>query len=219
MARRMHGLDRRDRRLHAQGHHRLVALFRGPARHLGRAVLLRARWWCGRFSSISSTSRWSRPCSRRNTPSGCACLRDPPRHSLAAIIGMITETFPDTPKPVLAARSRSRKHDDVSRGTAGWAWLAAHAAPGGPVAAGGNSGAMPALWRARLPAHGHVINLCTDRYRFMTGFAAALQRRPGQPAAVRQRAGRHRRTGRGLPGSLRADRRRPPGAALHGLSG
>ena len=29
----------------------------------------------------------------------------------------------------------------------------------------------------RLPAHGHVINLCTDRYRFMTGLAAALNRR------------------------------------------
>jgi len=28
-------------------------------------------------------------------------LRDPPRHSLSAIIGMITETFPGTPKPVL----------------------------------------------------------------------------------------------------------------------
>ena len=30
---------------------------------------------------------------------------------------------------------------------------------------------------ARLPDHAHVINLCTDRYRFMAGFAAALQRR------------------------------------------
>ena len=30
---------------------------------------------------------------------------------------------------------------------------------------------------ARLPAHNYVVNLCTDRYRFMTGFAAALQRR------------------------------------------
>jgi acyl-coenzyme A synthetase/AMP-(fatty) acid ligase len=29
----------------------------------------------------------------------------------------------------------------------------------------------------RLPAHGHVVNLCTDRYRFMTGLAAALSRR------------------------------------------
>jgi len=28
-------------------------------------------------------------------------LRDPPRHSLSAIIGMITETFPGTPKPAL----------------------------------------------------------------------------------------------------------------------
>ena len=30
---------------------------------------------------------------------------------------------------------------------------------------------------ARLPAQGHIINLCTDRYRFMTGLAAALCRR------------------------------------------
>jgi acyl-coenzyme A synthetase/AMP-(fatty) acid ligase len=30
---------------------------------------------------------------------------------------------------------------------------------------------------ARLPARGHVVNLCTDRYRFMTGLAAALSRR------------------------------------------
>ena len=30
---------------------------------------------------------------------------------------------------------------------------------------------------ARLPGHAYVINLCTDRYRFMVGFAAALQRR------------------------------------------
>lgn len=30
---------------------------------------------------------------------------------------------------------------------------------------------------ARLPEHGYVVNLCTDRYRFMVGFAAALQRR------------------------------------------
>lgn len=29
---------------------------------------------------------------------------------------------------------------------------------------------------ARLPARGHVVNLCTDRYRFMTGLAAALSR-------------------------------------------
>jgi len=27
-----------------------------------------------------------------------------------------------------------------------------------------------------LPAHKHVVNLCTDRYRFMVGFAAALHR-------------------------------------------
>ncbi len=30
---------------------------------------------------------------------------------------------------------------------------------------------------ARLPDHAYVLNLCTDRYRFMAGFAAALQRR------------------------------------------
>ena len=30
---------------------------------------------------------------------------------------------------------------------------------------------------ARLPDHAHVVNLCTNRYRFMTGLAAALQRR------------------------------------------
>jgi acyl-coenzyme A synthetase/AMP-(fatty) acid ligase len=30
---------------------------------------------------------------------------------------------------------------------------------------------------ARLPARGAVVNLCTDRYRFLTGLAAALQRR------------------------------------------
>jgi len=30
---------------------------------------------------------------------------------------------------------------------------------------------------ARLPAHQYMVNLCTDRYRFMTGLAAALQRR------------------------------------------
>jgi acyl-coenzyme A synthetase/AMP-(fatty) acid ligase len=30
---------------------------------------------------------------------------------------------------------------------------------------------------AHLPEHGYVINLCTDRYRFMVGLAAALQRR------------------------------------------
>ncbi len=30
---------------------------------------------------------------------------------------------------------------------------------------------------ARLPAHDYVVNLCTDRYRFITGFAAALRRR------------------------------------------
>jgi acyl-coenzyme A synthetase/AMP-(fatty) acid ligase len=30
---------------------------------------------------------------------------------------------------------------------------------------------------ARLPAHRHVVNLCTDRYRFMVGLAAALRRR------------------------------------------
>lgn len=29
---------------------------------------------------------------------------------------------------------------------------------------------------ARLPAHKYVLNLCTDRYRFMVGFAAALSR-------------------------------------------
>lgn len=29
----------------------------------------------------------------------------------------------------------------------------------------------------RLPRHGYVFNLCEDRYRFMVGFAAALQRR------------------------------------------
>jgi len=29
---------------------------------------------------------------------------------------------------------------------------------------------------ARLPAHRYVLNLCTDRYRFMVGFAAALYR-------------------------------------------
>jgi acyl-coenzyme A synthetase/AMP-(fatty) acid ligase len=30
---------------------------------------------------------------------------------------------------------------------------------------------------ARLPARAYMLNLCTDRYRFMVGFAAALQRR------------------------------------------
>ena len=30
---------------------------------------------------------------------------------------------------------------------------------------------------ARLPDHIYILNLCTDRYRFMVGFAAALQRR------------------------------------------
>jgi acyl-coenzyme A synthetase/AMP-(fatty) acid ligase len=30
---------------------------------------------------------------------------------------------------------------------------------------------------ARLPAQKYMLNLCTDRYRFMVGFAAALQRR------------------------------------------
>jgi acyl-coenzyme A synthetase/AMP-(fatty) acid ligase len=30
---------------------------------------------------------------------------------------------------------------------------------------------------ARMPDHGYVINLCTNRYRFMVGLAAALQRR------------------------------------------
>jgi acyl-coenzyme A synthetase/AMP-(fatty) acid ligase len=30
---------------------------------------------------------------------------------------------------------------------------------------------------ARLPDHKYILNLCTDRYRFMVGFAAALQRR------------------------------------------
>jgi acyl-coenzyme A synthetase/AMP-(fatty) acid ligase len=30
---------------------------------------------------------------------------------------------------------------------------------------------------ARLPEHTYMLNLCTDRYRFMVGFAAALQRR------------------------------------------
>jgi acyl-coenzyme A synthetase/AMP-(fatty) acid ligase len=30
---------------------------------------------------------------------------------------------------------------------------------------------------ARLPAQRHIVNLCTDRYRFLTGLAAALQRR------------------------------------------
>jgi len=30
---------------------------------------------------------------------------------------------------------------------------------------------------SRLPAHDYVVNLCTDRYRFITGFAAALRRR------------------------------------------
>lgn len=29
----------------------------------------------------------------------------------------------------------------------------------------------------RLPDHKYILNLCTDRYRFMVGFAAALQRR------------------------------------------
>ncbi len=30
---------------------------------------------------------------------------------------------------------------------------------------------------ARLPAHAYILNLCTDRYRFMVGLAAALRRR------------------------------------------
>ncbi len=29
---------------------------------------------------------------------------------------------------------------------------------------------------SRLPAHDYIVNLCTDRYRFITGFAAALRR-------------------------------------------
>ena len=33
-----------------------------------------------------------------------------------------------------------------------------------------------AAMAARLPAAGHVVNLCTDRYRFAVGFAAALRR-------------------------------------------
>jgi acyl-coenzyme A synthetase/AMP-(fatty) acid ligase len=46
---------------------------------------------------------------------------------------------------------------------------------GGPILAAD-------VWRdaaalaSYLPAHAHVINLCSDRYRFITGLAAALQR-------------------------------------------
>ena len=29
---------------------------------------------------------------------------------------------------------------------------------------------------ARLPSHKYILNACTDRYRFMVGFAAALRR-------------------------------------------
>lgn len=48
---------------------------------------------------------------------------------------------------------------------------------------GGRHVPQAEFWRdaaalaARLPARGHVVNLCTDRYRFMTGLAAALSRR------------------------------------------
>ena len=60
----------------------------------------------------------------------------------------------------------------------------------------------PEFWRdamalaARLPGHAHVVNLCTHRYRFMVGLAAALVRRqltllpmanvPGDLAALAQ---------------------------------
>jgi acyl-coenzyme A synthetase/AMP-(fatty) acid ligase len=45
---------------------------------------------------------------------------------------------------------------------------------------------------SRLPAHPYVLNICTDRYRFMVGLAAALQRRqvtllpPSQASLVLQ---------------------------------
>lgn len=47
---------------------------------------------------------------------------------------------------------------------------------GVPVSPAGFARDVAAL-AARLPSHAYVINLCTDRYRFMVGFAAALQRR------------------------------------------
>jgi len=48
--------------------------------------------------------------------------------------------------------------------------------PGGPVAEA-TFWAEAAELARHLPAHAHVINLCTDRYRFFTGLTAALQRR------------------------------------------
>ena len=46
---------------------------------------------------------------------------------------------------------------------------------GGPVSEAVFQAEAAAL-AAQLPAHVHVINLCTDRYRFFTGLTAALQR-------------------------------------------
>lgn len=53
---------------------------------------------------------------------------------------------------------------------------AAMASPGPTASRPSFRGEVSAL-AARLPDHAYVINLCTDRYRFMAAFAAALQRR------------------------------------------
>ena len=42
---------------------------------------------------------------------------------------------------------------------------------------------------ARLPAGAHVLNLCSDRYRFTVGLAASLLARQVQPAASDAYAG------------------------------
>ncbi len=61
--------------------------------------------------------------------------------------------------------------------------------PGGPVTVGRCLGEARAL-AARLPAAGHAINLCADRYRMLLGFAAALLR--GHPTLLNADASPHR---------------------------
>ncbi|WP_052389422.1 AMP-binding protein [Belnapia moabensis] len=61
--------------------------------------------------------------------------------------------------------------------------------PAGPVTVGRLLGEARAL-AARLPATGHPINLCADRYRMLLGFVAALMR--GHPTLLNADASPHR---------------------------
>ncbi|WP_160299795.1 AMP-binding protein [Belnapia sp. F-4-1] len=61
--------------------------------------------------------------------------------------------------------------------------------PAGPMTVGRLLGEARAL-AARLPATGHAINLCADRYRMLLGFVAALMR--GHPTLLNADASPHR---------------------------